>query len=186
MPGFRIAGLGGTPDFPVVSGIGTEYYYKYSWVIESLFVNQDRPARISAADPEIHLKDATLPTFTVNKETVMGGSLEYKFAKSVSYDDVKVTWYDTVGMLDVMREWRDLVWNPQDGLSAGRQYKHRSTITHFLPHTSTSGALASNGTRQHILINSWPSIIRHGELTYTDSDVKLVEVTITYDWAESQ
>jgi len=33
------------------------------------------------------------------------------------------------------------------------------------------------------LVGSWPSVIRHGDLTYTSSDVKIVEVTLTYDFA---
>ena len=33
------------------------------------------------------------------------------------------------------------------------------------------------------LYNSWPSQIRSGELTYTNSDIKIVEVTVAYDWA---
>ena len=38
--------------------------------------------------------------------------------------------------------------------------------------------------QEYRLINSWPSVIKYGELTYTTSDIKKVEVTLTYDWAE--
>jgi hypothetical protein len=181
MPGFIVNTIGGTPGFPN-TGANQEYFYKYSWSIEYLFAESLLGGRFTSRgrfvdnSPAIQLRDATLPTFTANKEVVMGSSVEYKFAKSVTFDDVKVTWYDTNGLLDIMREWRALVWNPTDGLQTARTYKRRSEIQQFLPHDPSE-------VNRHILINSWPSVIRHGELTYTESEVNLVEVTITYDWS---
>ncbi len=55
-------------------------------------------------------------------------------------------------------------------------YKKRSLLKYFLP----TGKKINTWT----LINSWPSQIRNGDITYAGSNVKLIEVTVTYDWAE--
>jgi hypothetical protein len=179
MPGFvvgappmggQISSLGGRPS---LDG-RREYYYNYFWEIEYLF-GQDDFSKDAAL---ISLKDATLPTFTINKESYVPSSLEYKFAKSVSWDDIKVSWYDSTGLLAVMKEWRELVWTPETGLKMADDYKKLSVIHNFLP----TGKKVNTWT----LHNSWPSLIRHGELTYTSSEVKIVEVTVTYDWAEEE
>lgn len=172
MPGFMVRGVGGHRGR---EDGRREYYYNYFWEIINLFetpLTQQGPSQI------VGLKDATLPTFTVNKETYLAASLEYKFAKSVNWDDVKVSWYDHVGLLQTMKDWRANVWSPECGLADANHYKRRSIIEYYLP----TGQKTCGWT----LKNSWPSQIRHGELTYTTSDVKLIEVTITYDWAEER
>lgn len=177
MPGFRVGGLGG--NMSNTKGIvpaAAEYYYTYTWEIDNLF--QERTAE--TRNVLIHAKEMTLPAFTVNKEIVMGAGIEYKFAKNVTWEDVKITWYDTVGMIDVLRRWRKTIWDNQTGLGAAGSYKYRSVVAQYLPHR----VFDDTNTVQYQLFNSWPSTIRYGELTYTSSDVKVVDVTVTYDWAE--
>lgn len=155
-----------------------EYYYNYFWEIENLFAGppDELPADwTNPTSPLIGVKDTSLPTFTVNKETYNGASLEYKFAKGVTWEDIKIVWYDSIGLLKVMKDWRGNVWSPECGLAEANHYKRRSTLNYFLP----TGKMVNNWT----LHNSWPSQIRHGDLTYTSSDVKIIEVTVTYDWA---
>lgn len=171
MPGFMVRGVGGHRS---IDDARREYYYNYYWEVVNLFESSSQ----QGSGVLVGLKDASLPTFTVNKETYMAASLEYKFAKSVSWDDVKVSWYDHIGLLKTMKEWRSNVWSPECGLSDANHYKRRSLIEYYLP--------TGEKTCGWILRNSWPSQIRHGELTYTSSDVKLIEVTITYDWAEER
>ena len=173
MPGFVIPGADGGHRKAMPSR--REYYYNYFWQIVKLF---ESPEWDSTASPVLALRDASLPTFTVNKETYQGASLEYKFAKSVTWEDIKVAWYDSEGLLDVMKLWRSNVWSPECGLSDANHYKRESRMEYYLP--------SGRKTAGWLLKNSWPSQIRHGDLTYTSSDVKLVEVTITYDWAEEQ
>ena len=43
-----------------------------------------------------------------------------------------------------------------------------------------SGATINSYT----LKNSWPINISQGKLTYTDTEIKIVTVTLAYDWAE--
>jgi hypothetical protein len=186
MPGFRIRDVGSTEDDAV--NHRTEVYYKYTFKVDFNRILKGRtgavgfPARVANFnDPNagVMVKDVVLPNFTVNKGTVKGAALEYKHAKSVTYDDVKVSWYDTEELLSTILLWRSTVWSPQLGLSATNEYKAISVIEQYLP---SDGLTAP--TREYKLINSWPSVIKHGELTYTDSEVNLVEVTLTYDWAE--
>lgn len=172
MPGFIIQGMGGQVLSSRVSSGRRQYYYNYFWEIEQLFGTDS----FSSTDALVALKDATLPTFTVNKETYVGSSLEYKFAKNVTWEDIKITWYDTEGLLAFVKGWRKVVWTPEKGLQMPNEYKKQSILHHFLP--------TGKKDNKWLLINSWPSQIRNGDLTYTSSEVKLVEVTVTYDWAE--
>jgi hypothetical protein len=175
MPGFVINSVGGHESAP--SG-RREYYYNYFWEIIQIGWGPLGPEAPRSDNPLISLKDASLPTFTVNKENYQGSSLEYKFAKSVTWDDIKITWYDTLGLLQKIKEWRESIWTQRCGLGQANKYKQNSIIRNYLP-TGQGGVF-------WILVNSWPSVIRSGELTYTSSDVKLIEVTLTYDWAEDR
>lgn len=177
MPGFQVNAIG---DFSRPGGahpIGTaDFYYKYGFGITQLFAGGGNTGfSPSNALPLIYLRDATLPTFSVEKEYVEGANLEYKFAKSVKWEDVRIAWYDTDGLVNIMRTWRESVWTPEGGIQSPSTYKTDSYLNTYLP----NGAVEVSWW----LVNSWPSSIRHGELTYTESDVKLVEVTLTYDWA---
>jgi len=173
MPGFVVPGIGG--GFSRAPSSRREYYYNYTWEVENLFQGQSPDGWSDPNSPLIALRDATLPTFTVNKEVHAGASVEYKYAKSVTWDDIKITWYDSDGLLEVMRKWRGNIWTQSHGLADADHYKRRSELSYYLP--------TGKKRNSWLLRNSWPSQIRHGELTYTSSDVKLVEVTVTYDWA---
>lgn len=180
MPGFKVQGFGG--DGRVGSSAGSppadpapgsiDVYYSYTWDLINVFESFSP----RAGNPLLMLKDATLPTFSAGKEMVAGASLKYKFAKDVTWDDIKLTWYDNVGLINIIRQWRRAVWTQQNGLLGADGYKKLTTLRTWLP----SGEADVEWT----LVNSWPSSIRYGDLTYTTSDVKLVEVTLTYDWAE--
>ena len=181
MPGFVISTFGGTSGgTPVTEKHNASgranFYYNYTWEVDNLLGY--RPSMVSSFRPIIYLKDATLPTFTANQDSIVGGSLEYKWAKSVIWDDVKFTWYDSVGLINIMRRWRQSIWDSVKGLQVGHDYKKRSILRNYLPTWENYKSVP------WVLINSWPKIIRHGDLTYTQSDVKLVEVTVSYDWAE--
>lgn len=166
MPGFSIQRIGdSTAPADDVSA-----YYTYTWDIQSIFANTGLPKT-----PLIYLKDMSLPTFSVGTEQVKGASLTYKYASDVTWEDVKVTWYDTAGMLSYLQKWRAMVWTPEGGLQPPTSYKSDTVLTTSLP----DGSSINTWT----LKNSWPSTIRYGDLTYTQSDAKVVDVTISYDWA---
>lgn len=180
MPGFAVSGgingpFGGQGQ--EWAGSSTrEFIYTYTWQIMNLM---DRNVNISGPESAlIYAKEMTLPTFSVGIENHQGASLEYKFAKSVSWDDIKITFYDSVGMINILRSWRQQVWTADQGLLQADEYKKESEIDvltpSWIPETATTWRL----------FGSWPSTIRHGDLTYTSSDVKIVEITVTYDFAD--
>ena len=170
MPGFVVPVSSGTiGSHGIKAGSNAQYYYNYTWQIFQLFGSAVNDTAL------VHLKDTTLPTFTANQDSYISSSLEYKWAKSVTWDDIKVAWYDTVGLNDIMNQWRKSVWNATNGLQVASEYKKRSQIDVYLP--------TGNSVVTWCLIGSWPKVIKQGELTYTDSNIKIIEVTITYDWA---
>jgi hypothetical protein len=171
IPGFLVNNMGQNDRGPAIPG-RHEFYYNYFWRVENFFEMAGMPI------PLIALREASLPTMTVNKGTIKASSLEYKYAESITWEDVKFTWYDSDGLLPILRDWRRSVWDPETGLAMQDEYKKTTILEYYLP----TGKKAN----QWKLVNSWPSQIRHGELTYSTSDVKLVEVTVTYDWAEER
>jgi hypothetical protein len=180
MPGFRVDKLGDESRLGNVHPVSTaEFYTSYSWEIESLFDLYDPLGSNNRA--LIYLKDATLPTFIVNSEKVMGANLEYKFAKSVAWEDVKLTWYDSTGLFEILTEWRKQIWTSAAGLKPPNSYKRESILRSYLDSGEDSGPV-----QIFRLKNSWPSSIRHGELSYTSSEIKIVEVSLSYDWAEEE
>lgn len=174
MPGFAVGRFNNDPRTGVTKSplvrSSMKYYYNYTWYIPKV-------AGVSSLSNPVllQLKDATAPSFTVGVEKYIGGSLEYKFAKNVSWDDVKIAWYDTVGMMAIITYWRQSVWRYDIGLRPASSYKATTEIVGYLP----------TGKKEYgwTLYGSWPSTIKSGELTYSNSDVKTVEVSLTYDYA---
>ena len=158
--------------------IDSTIYTTFNWDIPELFANvPTKGLNVVTKAITLLLKDATTPTFTAAKESYISASLEYKFAKSVTWDDIKLTWYDT-GMISHIRQWRESVWTENNGLAPASNYKKRTKLRCFTPSVDEHFGW--------ILYGSWPSSIRSGDLTYTSSDAKIVEVTVTYDYAEER
>lgn len=120
-------------------------------------------------------KELQLPNFSVNQDTVEGASLEYKYAKNISWEDVTISFYDTVGLLFLLKDWRDKVWTPEDGLKDAGSYKDEC-IFHMQDGLGTDLITVK-------LINAWPKKIAHGPLSYTSSEIKYLQITLAYDWA---
>lgn len=152
-------------------------YTTYTWDLQNILgrIPQSSTGFGVTNTTLLYLKDATTPTFTAATESYISASLEYKYAKSVTWDDIKLTWYDT-GMIGVIRQWRESVWSADRGLEPSNNYKSDTVLRCFLPE--------EDGYFGWKLKGSWPSSIRSGDLTYTSSDAKIVEVTLSYDWAE--
>ena len=169
MPGFNVGGLGVGPAAAV------QPFCSYTWQIQNLFGTQ-----ILDTTPLIYLKECTLPTFSAKKEEVLGGSLAYKYADGVTWEDVRVTFYDVPlngqTLAGYLRNWRTKVWSAAAGIGAPDDYKADSKIDVYNSDSTI--------TKTWTLFGSWPQIIRDGELTYTNSDIKIVEVVICYDWAD--
>lgn len=171
MAGFNVNGSIHEPLGKNEAQSQAQFIYNYTWDINSLFEKN------AAGSALVYAKDISLPTVTFEKEQYTGSSLQYKFASAAVYDDVRITFYDTTGLLGLLRGWRKQVYSSSAGLRPADEYKKKSIINCYYP----DGMMA----QKHELHGSWPSVIKYGDLTYTSSDIKFVDVTVTYDWAES-
>ena len=178
MPGFIIGDTkSDQAKRPIGFNLNTvtdEYYTNFFWdvsnIVGTFIKNQAGPSKSLLA-----LKECKLPTFTVEEEKVLGSSVEYKFAKKVNWDDISVTWYDNFGLLNVMKTWMNSVFTLTRGIALASSYKKETKILVYTP---------SNSSRQTYTLNqSWPKSIKFGDLSYTSSDIKMVEATISYDYA---
>ncbi len=170
MPGFRIGGYGG--EMPNT----LEPARANRWIIKNLGPVTKRYAMFVA-------KDLTLPQWKVDKLEIMGGVLWYKFAKSIKWDDITISFYDipqpNYSAFREINKWIDLVHTNENGIKkhGGSGYKMDCVFEE----------LDGNGTtvRSIRLKNAWPNGFNWGKLTYTSSDLKLIELTLSYDWAET-
>ena len=121
-----------------------------------------------------------------------GSSLVYKYAGMVTWEDIRITFYDTaaggyiptsgvpgsaqIKTSTVLKNWRENVWSSKTGLQSPSDYKKWSTISIYTLDWSIRSIWTLHG--------SWPSVVKEGDLTYTSTDIKVIEVTISYDWAE--
>jgi hypothetical protein len=165
MPGFKIAGYGGD----AVSTLET--LRPHRWRIIQL-------GPITAKDYLLTAKELTLPQWKAEQLTVLGAVLTYKYAKNVKWDDISVTFYDTKGLAAEIEKWRSLVNTDDKGIlvhgSGG--YKKECEFEE----------LDGNGdaVRDIKLFGAWPNTINYGKLSYTNSELKSVDLSITYDYAK--
>lgn len=172
MPGFNIGSSGqGSEEQP---GSTFELHRVHRWKIHQLIAGGSQS--LLTSDDLLYAKSITLPAFNVEEESVRGGSIAYKFAKGINWDDVTVVFYDVFDLLPNIEKMRQTVWTPEEGLKVANNYKGDSEFWLLNGY--------GDAVRKFILRNSWVKAISHSELTYTNSDIKEVTLTISYDWAE--
>lgn len=171
MPGFNVAD--GKDRSQPSSTIET--HRSHRWRINRLVNTGDGPDLFSQ-DLRIYAKSVSLPSFSADEEIVLGGSITYKFAKGINFEDVKVTFYDVFGILDAIKKSMATVWSTEKGLGTAAKYKGISEFQ----------LLNSDGdpTYAFILKNSWIKNVTHSDLSFDSSSIKEVTLTISYDWAE--
>lgn len=169
MPGFQIGSQSRGASLKNISFLPT---YTYTWTVESL------GGSFLEMDTNIHLKDCTLPSYDVELEEAAGGSMKYKYAKNITWNDAKVAFYDVVGLGRIIAKWHDDVWTTDGGLGTANNYKKLSKMNVETP----NGTVARTWT----LYGSWVKSVVWSDLTYTASDINVLTVTVSYDWAEWQ
>lgn len=174
MPGF-IIGNGQSGPGPLAN---VEFHRSHRWVIHTLGI----PASVggtrtaTSAFYRFYAKSLELPSLTLEEETVEGASVRYKFAKKAIWDNITISFYDVFGLYPALREWQKKIWTPERGLGLVNDYVGRPV---FL-------LLDGQGTEQQRfeLVGAYPSKISHGELSYASSEIKLLNVVFTFNWAE--
>jgi hypothetical protein len=165
MPGFKVFGTEQGVAVPNV-------LLKHQWEIVKL-----GPIQINDTSPARYAKEVELPKISFEEEQVRGAALIYKFASMAKWEDVNVTFYDTEGLAAQIESWRKLVYSDENGLGLASDYKQTSKFR--LIDRDASGSTLVMFT----LNNSWPKTIGYGQLTYTDSDAKIISLTLSYDYA---
>lgn len=147
------------------------------WIVEEL-----GPIAIPVPG-EIIAKTLTLPGYSTDEQIITGASIKYKFAHIINWDDVTVTFYDTREIFNEIIKWRNLVHKSSDkgpatGISPADSYKARSKMSLVDPDGIPEF--------QFTLFNSWPKSVSHSELSYESSEVKIVSLVLSYDWANEK
>ncbi len=176
MPGFFIDNAANDNSRHQVFGdvygkSSSKFIYNYFWEAPKILGKTAQ-----RGESLVYLKDITLPSVSFDKETYTGASMTYKFASNVVYDDLSFVFYDTKGLLDILLEWRKSIWDQTTGVRTAAEYKKDTEIQVFTPQMAL--------VEKYVFTGSWPSSIKYGSLTYTSSDIKFVDVTLTFDYLD--
>ena len=163
MPGFNIGGEGKGPSNTA------EFLRAHRWKATKI-------GPLEVDDTGLILKTLQLPNINIEEESVKGTTISYKFPARVKFDDVELTFYDTSGLYGQLEKWRKLVWTPDKGLAGANSYMDDC----LLFQTDAGG----RDVARFKLKNSWPKKISHSTLSYEDSTIKNVSLSISYDWFE--
>lgn len=165
MPGFNIGG-GGSGNDPSNT---VELNRAHRWRIVSLGEN------LIDGNMLLFAKTMQLPGFTVEEEVITSAAIKYKFAKTVNWEDVSISFYDTVGLFPMLVEWQNKVYTEDAGIQPANSYKLESRLAQ----TDNTG----EDINQFTLHGSWPKSLTHSPLSYESSDIKMIDLVLSYDFA---
>lgn len=166
MPGFKIGGTGEGPSNSL------ETLRENRWLITEFGPITDRERLLIA-------KEVGLPDYSADILEVLGGLIWYKYAKGIKWKDINVVFYDDGKVLQAVQSWKDLVYTNDGGIQAhnpGSGYKKDCTFELL---DGMGEPLLKVKLKQ-----AWPSQILTGKLSYTSSEIKIVTVILSYDFAE--
>jgi hypothetical protein len=170
MPGFNITNKESKRTLGE-PGYNVDPFLQHRWFIRKLGPVGNNPL--------IFAKDLSLPVFRADKQEVLGSNLFYKFAKNINWQDVTVTFYDMNDTLEELEVWREKVQNITKGIGVhGGSFGYKDTCIFSL--------IDGEGKEEQkiTLSNAWPLSIDQGKLDYADSEIKLISVILSYDYAK--
>jgi len=146
--------------------------------IETLRNHRWRIARLGPVSrfPLVLAKELQLPESLVDKQEILGGLIVYKYAKSVNWPDLRVTLYDDGEVTQELQKWKDQVYESDSGIKLHNNYKQNCRFELL----DGTGVVVIRVT----LSGAWPYRISHGDLSFTNSEIKIVTVTLSYDDAQ--
>ncbi len=155
----------------VDNGVGPsntqEILRNHRWLIKQLGpINPDKL---------IFAKEVSLPELRIDRQEILAGLNWYKFAKSTKWEDVTVSLYDEGTLLADIGNWRDQVYTPDGGIQSHDTYKQDCVFS----------LLNGDGLSVYdvTLTGAWPANISHSKLSFSDNQIKLITLTIAYDYA---
>lgn len=174
MPGFRIDAAGGTRTGKHHKA---EFRRKHRWRVQV--------AEGTGLGPSdwLYLQKAARPTFNLEKPEVHHDQEVAYFAGKQTWEPITLTFYDAVqgeGVNDissVLYNWVNLVVNiPTATVALPSAYKKDLKLQ----------MLAGNGDADETwtLFGCWPQNTNWQDLNYSDTEIQLVEVSLTFDRAQ--
>ena len=160
MPGFKINGQGTGPD----GSPSIELLKDHRFTLTE-FLGMD-----GTQDPFIQLKEVTLPEKVVETLEIKCPGTTYKFAKSVNYTDLVLSFYGTSGLIDKIEELENKVHTVDSGIGDFNTYLGDVTLNF------TDG----EGSPLSILLfsNCFLSNTKFGDVSYGSSEIKLITLTL--------
>lgn len=168
MPGFKVAPRNDGNHIAIPQKV----VYTYTWDVSRLVSKDVRNT------PLIYVKETGLPAFVIEGESYKTGHASYEFAKSIKWEDIKFSFYDTDGLGEVLDDLRKKVWTPEAGIRIADEYMADTVIQVYYADGSEAYSW--------ILNNSWVKATNFSKLTYESSGINNATVTIGYTWAKFQ
>ena len=162
MPGFNI-GSTTASDALTPSGL-MEPLRAYRWRLESIDYWATAGDLVTVAELDV-------PSFEFEEQVILGMSAEYKFAKRPKFNDIEIQFYDDGKLQMVLENWMNEIWNPDEGLT-GRTYKSPMSFSEL-----------DNAGKQIALFTlneAWPKSLSHSRLSYSDNNLKRLNVKFSY------
>lgn len=161
MPGFNLTRSASLSDVGDVNRV-------HRWSIRQI-IGKSLVSRVYAAE-------LSLPNFTMEEEILNGASIDYKIPKKAVYNDITVKFYDTFGIVATLEALRAKAHTWENGLARADAYMGETVLEMHDGYGNTTYA--------YRLINSYMKELSHSDLTYSNTDVKLVSVVIGYTYAK--
>lgn len=162
MPGFKI--LDGQDGIQLPNKV----VYSYTWQSELL-------AGLEIKNGEIYLREVDQPQFSYETETIKTSNASYEFPSGIKWKDIKVSFYNTDEVMTKLIDQSKRTWDVIDGLQVANDFMGRSVINVYYGDDELA--------YQWILENSWIKSVDPSKLTYEDSGMNDISVTLAYTWA---
>jgi len=179
MPGFDISGNGDSPSHKA------EFHRAHRWSIVDIGAPPER-AVTSASSPtssalnmvtkSFYAKSLQLPTITFEEVKVKAGSVTYKFPKRAEWENVTVEFYDVYGLHSLFNNWMSRIWTARSGIGLASDFMGS-------PIFELSDGMGER-KQKFTLLNAYPLSVKHSELSYASSEIKLLSIVYSYSHAE--
>jgi hypothetical protein len=162
MPGFVVGGDGDGP-----SGVA-EYHRSHRFRIKKL------GPIIFKSNQLFYAKSVQLPNISFDVEIInTGSSIPYKFPKAMQQDDIVVEFYDVIGIYEKLMTWQDKIWDSEKGIRPADDFM--DTCEFELGNDQPGKNIEGYTIKCY---NCWPKKIDHSPLTYENSNIKSITLTI--------
>lgn len=162
MPGFSVNGEGGnTPSAP---GAGQDMLRDHRFKMVT-FMDMN-----ASQAPFYQIKDVDLPEKIIEVLEIKCPGTTYKFAKSASYTDLKLTFYGTQELASKIKELEHDIHNVDTGVGDFNQYLKDVVLQMYDGEESEMITFTFKGC--------WLSNSQWGNLSYGSSELKLITVVV--------